>query len=137
MYSATAVGTGATNGSTTRRHFAYNHPFIPTSLNVLSDALFTLVMDAEELSTTPLAPTARDLVMRTLETQEVSELEDQPCSVCLENLTPTATVELRCCRNKFHRACLDGWFRTRATCPLCRQNLNGFVLASSGPALPA
>lgn len=54
------------------------------------------------------------------------------CPVCLELVAATEdsqvhVVQLPCCRNKFHAACVQPWFVTHSSCPTCRQNLNNLV----------
>lgn len=47
--------------------------------------------------------------------------EDQ-CLICLESLNSNKT-ETFPCNHTFHRNCLEEWFKTERTCPLCRKLL--------------
>ena len=54
------------------------------------------------------------------------------CPVCIEVIAASEDsdveiVQLPCCRNKFHSACVEPWFRTHSSCPTCRRNLNDMV----------
>lgn len=47
------------------------------------------------------------------------------CSICLEELKESQMiVKVKCCRHVFHCTCFKEWFKTKSTCPLCRQNLS-------------
>jgi hypothetical protein len=52
---------------------------------------------------------------------ETIRTEDQ-CLICLENLSSNKT-ETFPCQHTFHRVCLEEWFKTERTCPLCRKLL--------------
>ena len=49
---------------------------------------------------------------------QVEEQEEaDECPICLDALDTTATLV---CGHIFHRACIDDWATTQATCPCCR-----------------
>ena len=57
------------------------------------------------------------------------------CSVCLEVIavmedSQVDVVQLPCCRNKFHGACVQPWFARKSSCPTCREDLNHRALTS-------
>ncbi|KAM3313383.1 hypothetical protein ACQJBY_032780 [Aegilops geniculata] len=46
---------------------------------------------------------------------------DVECAVCLAEMTDGEKGRLLPgCRHRFHVECIDRWFRTNSTCPLCR-----------------
>lgn len=48
------------------------------------------------------------------------------CPVCLADFEPEDTLRLLpTCKHVFHRDCIDAWFDTHSTCPLCRASLVG------------
>jgi hypothetical protein len=54
-----------------------------------------------------------------------SEEEVHECSICLENILPTATLaqEKRTqldCSHIFHKECIGAWVNRQHNCPLCR-----------------
>lgn len=40
------------------------------------------------------------------------------CSICLE---PTSIIYLLDCNHQFHTECLNTWFQSQTTCPICRK----------------
>ncbi|XP_058763788.1 E3 ubiquitin-protein ligase ATL6-like [Vicia villosa] len=49
-----------------------------------------------------------------------------PCAVCLSDFNDNDSVRvLPRCDHFFHPPCIDAWLSTHATCPVCRNNLNG------------
>ena len=48
---------------------------------------------------------------------EPEQEEADECPICLDALDTTATLV---CGHIFHRACIDDWATTQATCPCCR-----------------
>jgi hypothetical protein len=64
----------------------------------------------------------------------ISEVEEQECSVCLDSLTNFVIEEtneitneenilkLRCA-HMFHQECLVQWFKEQLTCPMCRAKI--------------
>lgn len=57
------------------------------------------------------------------------------CSICLNNYS---VAELLCrlpdCKHIFHVKCIDGWFQTDTSCPLCRGTLQANLLMSQNRA---
>lgn len=43
------------------------------------------------------------------------------CSICLSIITDAFTLT---CQHTFHKCCIDKWFQTSYTCPLCRHVCN-------------
>ena len=47
------------------------------------------------------------------------------CSICSSNYTTNQIIrKITGCSHKFHHECVDRWFATNSTCPICRINLN-------------
>ena len=52
------------------------------------------------------------------------ESEFESCSICMENFSPNSIVrKLNNCGHIFHVDCVDTWFETNMTCPVCRTDL--------------
>ena len=51
------------------------------------------------------------------EPEEEEEEDADECPICLDALGASATLV---CGHAFHRACIDDWATTEATCPCCR-----------------
>ena len=46
------------------------------------------------------------------------------CSICLQAINGTDVVrEINKCKHNFHIDCLEKWFSTNSTCPICRHSL--------------
>ncbi|XP_074266270.1 RING-H2 finger protein ATL3-like [Silene latifolia] len=51
--------------------------------------------------------------------------EGLECSVCLSEISQGEKVRvLPICNHGFHLECIDMWFKSHSTCPLCRSSLN-------------
>ena len=50
-----------------------------------------------------------------------SIVSDEVCSICTDNDNNETKVKIDNCRHIFHRTCLQEWFKTNSTCPLCRK----------------
>ncbi|KAJ4830486.1 hypothetical protein Tsubulata_012807 [Turnera subulata] len=48
--------------------------------------------------------------------------DDESCSICLEDLRPSANIVRLPCSHCFHGGCAIAWLSIRFSCPLCRQN---------------
>tara|TARA_B100001094_G_scaffold286671_1_gene301690 strand:- start:3729 stop:4298 length:570 start_codon:yes stop_codon:yes gene_type:complete len=44
------------------------------------------------------------------------------CSICLEQFSDEQDIVQIPCEHKFHRTCIETWFETHTTCPICRRN---------------
>ena len=52
-------------------------------------------------------------------------LKEDTCCICLNSYKWLyRVVKLPCCNKEFHEDCLNSWFLSHSTCPLCRKNLN-------------
>lgn len=49
------------------------------------------------------------------------------CPICLENLTSQQTVKYVPCNHLFHQSCAEAWDQTGITCPLCKQEFEGWI----------
>jgi hypothetical protein len=55
---------------------------------------------------------------------DLGEKDDHECPVCLTDFEPDETLRLLpSCKHVFHRECIDMWFDSHSTCPLCRASL--------------
>ncbi|KAI3860048.1 hypothetical protein MKX03_003123 [Papaver bracteatum] len=54
------------------------------------------------------------------------------CSVCLSEYEDKDLLRLLPkCQHVFHRECIDSWFVSHSTCPVCRSNLNPIALETA------
>jgi hypothetical protein len=45
---------------------------------------------------------------------------DEECCICCESLLHDEVIELQQCKHYFHKTCLQTWFTSKSSCPLCR-----------------
>jgi hypothetical protein len=54
----------------------------------------------------------------------IRELELSECSICFGPFKPREFVRNMCGgRQHCHAKCIDAWFKTHESCPLCRENV--------------
>jgi hypothetical protein len=52
------------------------------------------------------------------------DTEFEQCTICMENFNEHSIVrKINNCRHIFHINCIDTWFETNITCPICRTDL--------------
>ncbi|KAG8192291.1 hypothetical protein JTE90_002116 [Oedothorax gibbosus] len=42
------------------------------------------------------------------------------CAICLDAVSSNAATRQLFCGHKFHKTCVENWFKTRYSCPVCR-----------------
>lgn len=57
--------------------------------------------------------------------------EEDPCTICLDDLTLSPSIQLAC-KHHFHDRCIRQWFTSSSTCPLCQKHV---LLSDEYPAL--
>ncbi|KAI3879209.1 hypothetical protein MKW98_028776 [Papaver atlanticum] len=61
-----------------------------------------------------------------------SQVMVNDCAVCLSEYEDKDLLRLLPkCQHVFHRECIDSWFVSHATCPVCRSNLNPIALGTA------
>ena len=52
---------------------------------------------------------------------EGADNEEDSCSICREPFENSSIIrKINSCGHKFHLSCIDTWFQTQHTCPMCR-----------------
>lgn len=65
---------------------------------------------------------------------DLGEKDDHECPVCLADFADEDTLRLLpACKHVFHQECIDAWFDSHSTCPLCRASLVGSQDSSTVP----
>ncbi len=52
--------------------------------------------------------------------EELIELDDNICSICLDEMEKIINIERLQCNHMFHRECLSNWMNINHSCPICR-----------------
>jgi hypothetical protein len=69
----------------------------------------------------------RDRIQMSLQEKTFSETHyDACCAICLVDFAPDDKVvsgTQTCCKNCFHRDCLEHWLQLQKSCPCCRTNI--------------
>lgn len=47
---------------------------------------------------------------------------DDECTICLDSYVVNEGVRDLKCNHRFHKRCIDKWFKKSITCPVCRSN---------------
>ena len=55
--------------------------------------------------------------------QFTEEMNNKECSICLEEFKKDEELIKIECQHYFHGICINNWFKTNGTCPLCRLEL--------------
>jgi len=51
------------------------------------------------------------------------EIQEISCSICLLNYEEGDELRKLICTHSFHKECIDNWFKSSSTCPICRTDL--------------
>lgn len=68
----------------------------------------------------PATPSASESVSQSV---PVADEAITTCSICLEDMGPSAIEATLPCSHKFHAQCIDPWVASNNTCPVCRAAL--------------
>ena len=55
-----------------------------------------------------------------INTNNTETSEDDNCPICLEPNNDDESIEIPCCKNRFHSRCYRRWIKVKSNCPLCR-----------------
>jgi len=95
----------------------YENNLIDTSM--LTN-LFTMALN-QNFTDVPVVPTNQQVdTATTLGTGGSTE----PCAICQEAMELSQPVRrINRCHHAFHRSCIDTWFESGVTCPICRVDI--------------
>jgi len=98
-------------------HRHYENNIIDTSM--LTN-LFTMALN-QNFTDVPVVPTNEQVdAATTLTTSQVAE----PCAICQDAMDPSQSIRrINHCQHAFHRSCIDTWFESGVTCPICRVDI--------------
>lgn len=55
---------------------------------------------------------------------EEQRLEFRDCTICLMSFEEDSVVRITICYHIFHSHCLENWFNTHDSCPICRMQMS-------------
>lgn len=90
---------------------------------LLATALLGTQGLADILTPVVVAPTPQQLAAATI-VSAVDPPADVTCAICQDHAqTGTEWRIIRHCGHRFHRSCIDQWFRQNVHCPVCRHDI--------------
>jgi len=104
----------------TSAYFYENYDDTIIGVNTLSN-LFNLALNPSiaNMIDVPVIPTNQQIdrattVLTTAPTQQ------EPCAICQEAMDTSGLRRINQCNHTFHQSCIDTWFQSGVTCPICR-----------------
>jgi hypothetical protein len=92
------------------------------SLAYLANILQMLSADSSSSSSSSVPTTAQ--IRENTAYEVVTESQDECCAICHETFEQGNNVRrLLHCGHRFHMTCIDTWFTSHATCPVCRHDI--------------
>jgi hypothetical protein len=91
----------------------------------VNNHLYTQILQESLQSFEPsvISASQEDLQAYTTLVHEPPESENI-CSICQDSYdTQSECRILNACQHRFHRSCIDTWFQTHITCPVCRHDI--------------
>ena len=62
-----------------------------------------------------------NVLQKNLTDNELNDIEDKTCTICLENLSSTKLTSIMPCNHTFHDECLKEYIKFNKKCPNCRK----------------
>ena len=116
-------------------------PYLSSSFADTASAIRSILglarAPAGAMDPVPVAPTEQQIVAATtIQDADEESHHDLICSVCQEGYTTGQLIcKLNYCNHRFHKSCIDPWFRSHVHCPVCRHDIREVsVPASSSSA---
>lgn len=109
---------------------AYNSTFndeciCPTSFPEINMDMFshTIIILEEELDENEELKSATPEMIKNLGGyKRIKEDSQDECAICLDNYVLNEGVRDLKCNHRFHKKCIDKWFKRSLNCPVCRAN---------------
>ena len=88
-------------------------PYLLSCRRVRTNCLFELVSEKITLGFSFIYIHTTSII------SEERKHPDQECSICLDDMYNTDVIALEC-NHRFHKKCINDWFREKHDCPQCR-----------------
>jgi len=86
-------------------------------------SLFNLALNPTTMVDVPVVPTNQQIDLATAILPSPTTLRE-PCAICQDTLEGTVPLRrINRCQHTFHQQCIDTWFQTGVTCPICRTDI--------------
>jgi hypothetical protein len=93
-----------------------------TGINTLSN-LFSLALNGNMIDV-PVTPSNQQIYQATTVLAN-PDSNREPCAICQDTMESGAVRRINRCQHTFHQQCIDTWFQTGVTCPICRIDIRG------------
>lgn len=108
------------NAYTTLLYPDYNETYIDGIHGLAS--LFNIALNPSNMIDVPVIPTNQQIDRAT--TVLTAHTIREPCAICQEGIDASSPVRrINRCQHAFHQTCIDPWFQTSVTCPICRTDI--------------
>lgn len=115
-------------------------PFLSSSFADTASAIRSLLSlgraPAGAMDPVPVAPTEQQIAAATsIQDADEEAHHDLICSICQEGyITGQHIRKLNHCSHRFHKSCIDPWFRAHVHCPVCRHDIRETGAAAPSPS---
>jgi hypothetical protein len=102
----------------TSAYFYENYDDSIMGVNTLSN-LFNLALNPSiaNMIDVPIIPTNQQIDRATT---LLTTAQQEPCAICQEGMDTSGLRRINQCQHTFHQSCIDTWFQSGVTCPICR-----------------
>ena len=120
-YQWTTLSTN-TNNTNTNTNNNRNDPLTPLVDNIFNEILVDTINIRRGLTMEQLnANTSIEVFTRNTNQEDENEEDIETCCICREPFENSSVIrKINICGHKFHLSCIDTWFQSQYTCPMCR-----------------
>jgi len=87
--------------------------------------LFNIALNPSSMTDVPIIPTNQQVDSATTLTTNSTAISE-PCAICQDAIeVNTRSRRINRCQHTFHQSCIDTWFQSSVTCPICRTDIRG------------
>lgn len=92
------------------------------SVNIFTNQRQAPNPHANFMEPVPVVPTAAQIAAGS--TIEIVDAENEVCAICQDQMAPGSNARsLRVCDHRFHVNCIDTWYQSHVSCPVCRHDI--------------
>jgi hypothetical protein len=93
-------------------------------MNALA-SLFNIALNPSSMIDVPIVPTNQQIDAATTVVTPTTAISE-PCAICQDAIEAnTRSRRINRCHHTFHQSCIDTWFQSSVTCPICRTDIRG------------